>query len=351
MYFEDLENLDPTTSSSSQKIELYENQGHESMPHKMDIYVPQDINASTATLKYPVIFYIHGGAWHLGSKTKARQPCEDLANQGYVCVATDYSLTSPDVAELGMSFTIVFLLVLMLLCNSLTQMFFVMFLLLVTVILFWGVSPLTSNYCVSSGGSSTSGIISPNSKPKNEHPTHILDVARNFQWCYENIADFRGDPENIVVMGHSSGAHLAALLSTNSVYLESVGLSLEKIQGCISVSGVYSDHRLRETYFGQKILKSAFGQRSSYYDAFPIYHITEKTPPFLLLNAGMDISLKRHTLDFHYALRQRGVFVETDYYEDRNHWDIMHDWSSTNNAIMQKVTTFLDELYRYRNKI
>jgi acetyl esterase/lipase len=332
MYFEESENqeiIGGTQVGTLVGTQIYENQGHVNMSHKMDIYVPQN---TTTTTKYPVIFYIHGGAWHLGSKEKARQPCEDLANQGYICVATDYSLTAP---AFGSQLVIIFLLGLMVLSNSLV----VMFLLLVTLILFWG---LSTSYAYTS--------INTKNTTKTEHPQHILDVARNFQWCYENIAEFQGDPENITVMGHSSGAHLAALLSTNSVYLESLGLSLSKIRGCIAVSGVYSDQRLKENYLGQEILKSAFGQRSNYYDAFPIYNITEKTPPFLLLNAGMDISLKRHTLDFHYALRQRGVFVETDYFENRNHWDIMHNWSAENGDIMQKVLKFLEELDEYRDQ-
>src|SRR5262249_16489958 len=39
-------------------------------------------------------------------------------------------------------------------------------------------------------------------------PAHEVDVARAFAWTYQHIADYGGDPNNIFVMGHSSGAQL-----------------------------------------------------------------------------------------------------------------------------------------------
>ena len=63
----------------------------------------------------------------------------------------------------------------------------------------------------------------------------------------------------------------------------------------------------------------------------------------LLLNAGVDISTKRHTLDFHYALRQSGVFVQTVYFENNTHWNIMKNWDTKNAAVMTAVQDFIRE--------
>jgi acetyl esterase/lipase len=312
-------------------VQVYDDVG--SNEHKLDIYVPpKAFESFKSSNGYPVIYYIHGGAWHLGDKVKSRQPCEDLAKEGYLCVATTYSLTCASNAQIEsvLGLIVIFMTGLAILCTSLAQMMFVFILLLVIVsflVVLWAFLP----------------------RPHVEHPDHILDVAKNFQWTLEHVAEYGGDPTRICVMGHSAGGHLASLLSTNFTYLESVGVSSTAIKGCISVSGVYSDKRLKETKVGHQLLTNAFGYRLHYYDAFPIYNITEKTPPFLLINAGMDISLKRHTLDFHYALRQAGVFVDTIYFEDKSHWNIMEKWHSENRPIMDKVKSFLTELYEYRN--
>jgi len=296
------------------KVDIYRDVG------SVDIYCPQ----KNDTEKLPVIFYVHGGAWHLGDKSRAVAPCEDLCKEGYICVATSYGLScaSNTQIEFMLGLIIVFLTGLALVAKSVAQMLLIFIFLVVVVsflVVLWAFLP----------------------RPHVEHPDHILDVARNFKWVLENISEYGGDPNRIVVMGHSAGGHLASLLSTNSTYLEQLGVPTKSIRACISVSGVYSDVRLKETSIGRQLLQNAFGYRQQFYDAFPIYHVTEKTPPFLLLNAGMDITLKRHSFDFHYVLRQSGAYVETAYFDDKSHWNIMEKWGTKNRNILDKVQEFL----------
>ncbi len=65
----------------------------------------------------------------------------------------------------------------------------------------------------------------------------IRDVAQAFAWVQANIARHGGDPRRVLVMGHSSGAQLAALLCTDERYLKAHGLSLAPIKGCVPVDG------------------------------------------------------------------------------------------------------------------
>jgi acetyl esterase/lipase len=180
-----------------------------------------------------------------------------------------------------------------------------------------------------------------------QHPDHILDVAHAFRWTVDHIHEYGGDPNRIYVMGHSAGGHLAALLSTNFHYLDATGVKPDRVRGCIAVSGVYSDQRMKASPLGEQLLINAFGLRDHYYDAFPIYNVTDNTPPFLLLNAGVDLSLKRHTFDLHYVLRAAGVYVETEYFEDKSHWNIMDDWDQKHNPVRQKILAFLKSTEEY----
>ncbi len=127
--------------------------------------------------------------------------------------------------------------------------------------------------------------------PENTHPCHIEDVAQAFAWTVENIADYDGDPGQIIVMGHSAGGHLAVLLSTNTYYLENAGAEIEDITGVVNFSmGVYDIPKLYGDIgmfasMGYSMIgfDRVFGpitdSATVWYDASPKYHVSAETPP------------------------------------------------------------------------
>jgi acetyl esterase/lipase len=71
------------------------------------------------------------------------------------------------------------------------------------------------------------------------HPVHVQDVAKALAWVHNNIKQHGGDSEQIYLMGHSSGAHLAALVSTDERRLAAEGKKLSIIKGtiCLDTAG------------------------------------------------------------------------------------------------------------------
>jgi len=280
------------------------------------IYSSTDDNATYFKKgEAPVILYIHGGAWVAGHPTKARNPCESLAEKGYVCVVPEYSLSGATNNQImvAANFLILFMLSLAVISTSVKQMMVILVLLIIFVtlfVIFWDWQE----------------------KPPIQHPDHIMDIAAALKWTQENVYSYGGDPTQIHVMGYSAGAHLAALLSTNTTFIEMLGISPSIIKSCICISGIYSDKRLGETPLGQQLLHTVFGRRNQYYDAFAIYNVTAQTPPFLLINADIDLNLKRHSFDFHYCLRQTGVYSEIQYYDKVHHWNILQNQSMIDNV-------------------
>jgi arylformamidase len=65
----------------------------------------------------------------------------------------------------------------------------------------------------------------------------VRDVARSIRWVHDHIAEYGGDPDRILVMGHSAGAQLAALVCIDDRYLKAEGLSLAILKGCVPVDG------------------------------------------------------------------------------------------------------------------
>ena len=67
--------------------------------------------------------------------------------------------------------------------------------------------------------------------------TIIRDVAKALGWVHTHIAEYGGDPKRLLVMGHSAGAQLAALVCTDDRYAKAEKVPLADIKGCVPVDG------------------------------------------------------------------------------------------------------------------
>ena len=63
--------------------------------------------------------------------------------------------------------------------------------------------------------------------------SQTADVSSAIAWLRANAASQGLDPNRIVLMGHSAGAHLAALVGTNPHYLQAAGVPLGAIRGVV----------------------------------------------------------------------------------------------------------------------
>jgi acetyl esterase/lipase len=73
--------------------------------------------------------------------------------------------------------------------------------------------------------------------PDVRFPVFVEDGAASVAWVKENIA---ASANGIVLVGHSAGAHLAALLALDTRYLSREGISERTISGMIGLAGPYA---------------------------------------------------------------------------------------------------------------
>ena len=73
--------------------------------------------------------------------------------------------------------------------------------------------------------------------PEVEMDVLVRDVAKAFGWMHKHIAEHGGDPNRVLVGGHSSGAQLATLICTDDGYLKAEGVSFDSLIGCVPVDG------------------------------------------------------------------------------------------------------------------
>lgn len=67
------------------------------------------------------------------------------------------------------------------------------------------------------------------------------DVAAALAWLRSHAADQGIDPKRIVLMGHSAGAHLVALVGTDPTYLKALGLDYGALRGVVALDGASYD--------------------------------------------------------------------------------------------------------------
>src|SRR4249919_665789 len=67
------------------------------------------------------------------------------------------------------------------------------------------------------------------------------DVASAIAWLRANAAKEGLDPNRIVLMGHSAGAHLVALVGTDPRYLQTAGVPMAAVKGVVLLDGAGYD--------------------------------------------------------------------------------------------------------------
>lgn len=67
------------------------------------------------------------------------------------------------------------------------------------------------------------------------------DVAASLAWLRGHAKERGFNPDRIVLMGHSAGAHLAALVGTDPGYLKAAGVPMASVRGVILLDGAGYD--------------------------------------------------------------------------------------------------------------
>ena len=83
----------------------------------------------------------------------------------------------------------------------------------------------------------------------------VLQLVRALAWVWRHAAEYGGDAQRIAVVGHSAGAHLAAMLLSCRWKEVADELPAQPLAGALAISGVYDLEPLRHTAFLQDDLR------------------------------------------------------------------------------------------------
>ena len=212
---------------------------------KLDLYVPKGEGP------WPVLLWIHGGAWAVGHRRQEEALARRFAERGIAVAAADHRMSKA----------------------------------------LW---------------------IDPKLLEGVEHPVHVEDVATAFAWLRKHAATYRLDRNKMFVGGFSSGAHLSALLATDAKYLKTHGIDATAIRGALPVSGAYDMEAYYKTHLeanGEKMARehvlAVFGtEEGALRDASPTTHMKETQVPMLVLS---EADTSGYTALFEEAARKAGL--------------------------------------------
>ena len=187
--------------------------------------------------------------------------------------------------------------------------------------------------------------------------TIVRDVAKSIHWVHDHIGEYGGDPKRLLVMGHSAGAQLAALVCTDERYLKAEGLSLAIIKGCVPVDGDTFDvpaiietaetrwrvHGLPPAKFGHR---EKFGNDPAKHKDFSaVTHVAKDKgiPPFLILHVAGHPDTTAQAQRLGNVLKDAGVAVTVFGARETTHAKINADLGKPDDPATKSLFEFLDK--------
>lgn len=152
--------------------------------------------------------------------------------------------------------------------------------------------------------------------PEVRYPAFVEDGAAAVRWVNANAGRYCGDARSVVLMGHSAGAYIAAMLAVDPRWL---GRTRSVVRGFVGLAGPYDF-----APFDVDASRAAFGQVSDPAETQPVTWAGAGDPPTLLLYGTEDSVVRpRNSEALAARLRAGGVAVEQHAYPGLGHVGIL----------------------------
>jgi len=177
--------------------------------------------------------------------------------------------------------------------------------------------------------------------PDHTFPSGAQDVGRIVTWLRENIASFGGDPQSIVLFGHSAGAaHVAAWTFVERVH----GSAGPRIAAAILMSGVYSvQHQQFHTGNASPNQQAYYGRDAAAWEGMATLGKVKRGHPPVFIGLG-----EFDPYPFAWpSLALAGELVRCDQVAPAVHVVAGHNHISTVAMINSEVDTLGPELLRF----
>lgn len=196
--------------------------------------------------------------------------------------------------------------------------------------------------------------------PSVDMGTIIRDIAKSIGWVHAHIAEYGGDPQRLLVGGHSAGAQLAALVCIDDRYLKAEGVSLSAIKGCVPVDGdtydvpaIIETAETRRRVHGQP--QPTNGHREKFgndpvkhRDYSAVTHVAagKGIPPFLIVHVAEHPDTSAQAQRLASVLKNAGIPVTVFGGRETSHNKVNADLGVPDTPETKALFTFVDGAFK-----
>jgi acetyl esterase/lipase len=187
--------------------------------------------------------------------------------------------------------------------------------------------------------------------------TIFRDIAKSVRYVHDHVAEHGGDPKRILVMGHSAGAQLAALICIDDRYLKAEGLSLAIIKGCVPLDGDTYDvpaivetvetrqrvHGLPLPTFGHRVKFGNDAAKLRDYSAVTHVAKGKGIPPFLILHVADHPDVRAQAERLEAVLKNAGIPAKRFAAKETNHSKLNENLGLPDDPPTKALFEFVDE--------
>ena len=179
--------------------------------------------------------------------------------------------------------------------------------------------------------------------PEIQFPAFVDDIAKAIVWTHRRYEQ-KNNPPKIILVGHSAGAHIAALLALDNRYLKRAGASTKIISGWVSLAGPHAFNPLKT-----KSTKPIFNNFASNIEQNkPTTFARSEAPPGLLLHGKKDtIVYERNSTLLASAIKTKNGRITLRAIDDVGHIEILLSITGNilfNNDVKQELFAFISNL-------
>ena len=179
--------------------------------------------------------------------------------------------------------------------------------------------------------------------PRTNIDGQVSDVVRGINWVRNNIKRYGGDPKKIVIMGHSAGSHLVAMVGVKKLGGKLRGIIPNDVQAYDMVAYGGMRGSLPRVY------KIAFGSNPANWIKWsPITYVNKSKgyPPFLIMYSGSNYDRRKVLANgFGRALKRQGTRV-TWFDGKRYSHGAIASRIGTSPEVTRAVERFLKKVFR-----
>lgn len=177
--------------------------------------------------------------------------------------------------------------------------------------------------------------------PEARFPAFVEDAALAVAWARTHAAQYKLNPDNLYLMGHSAGAYNAVMLALDERYLRAVGGSGAWLRGVVGLAGPYDFLPMRDP-----AIRDIFASATDLSDTQPINFVRPRAPRMLLLTGLADGTVpSRNSYYLYGALRELTNDVTYREYAGIGHIDLLLELTrnfSNGLRLRRDVADFID---------